>query len=313
MRAGSKTSVVAKGKPSGRAQDDTFSAQLGNRTRRLRARSAMTRKELAKEAKVSERHLANLEGGIGNPSVQILRQVARALNCSVAEMLDDVIDESPDWLLIRDLLRGRSDEQLAEARRALTNHFGLTGNTHRRNDRIALIGLRGAGKSTLGQMLAEELEVPFVQVSREVERLTGCSTEEARALYGPNAYRRYEHRALEEVLARNPNAVIATPGGLVSEPASFNLLLQNCFTIWLKAAPEEHMSRVVAKGEFRRLAGATQAIDNLRLILEERMPFYAKADATCDTTGRSLVESFRQLKALVPRTGKAFVSKRGLK
>lgn len=260
---------------------------------------------------MSERHLANLESGIGNPSVQILRQVARALNCSIAEMLDDDVDESPDWLLIRDLLRGRSDEQLAEARRALTNHFGLTGSTHRRGDRVALIGLRGAGKSTLGRMLAEELAVPFVQVSLEVERLTGCSPEEARALYGPTAYRRYEHRALEEVLARNPSAVIATPGGLVSEPATFNLLLQNCFTIWLKATPEEHMSRVVAQGEFRPLAGIRHNLDNLRLILDERMPFYGKADATCDTSGRSLVDSFRQLKALVPRTGKAAVAKRG--
>jgi XRE family transcriptional regulator, aerobic/anaerobic benzoate catabolism transcriptional regulator len=196
------------------------------------------------------------------------------------------------------LLRGRSIKELADARRALTDHFGLTGSSARRGDRIALIGLRGAGKSTLGRMLAEELRYPFVEVNREVERLAGCSPQEIHGLYGANAYRRYERQALEEVIARNPRAVIATPGGLVSEPTTFNLLLQNCLTIWLKAAPDEHMSRVVAQGDARPMAGNRQAMDDLRLILAERAPFYAKADLTCDTSGKALAESFRQLKAL---------------
>ena len=281
-----------------RKPGDPFLTQLGTRARRLRARSGLTRRQLAKEADVSERHLANLETGTGNPSVQILRQVARALNCSVAELVGDESDESADWLLIRDLLRGRSTKELADARRALTDHFGLTGSSARRGDRIALIGLRGAGKSTLGRMLAEELHYPFVEVNREVERLAGCSPQEIHGLYGASAYRRYERQALEEVIARNPRAVIATPGGLVSEPTTFNLLLQNCLTIWLKAAPEEHMSRVVAQGDARPMAGNRQAMDDLRLILAERAPFYAKADLTCDTSGKSLAESFRQLKAL---------------
>jgi XRE family aerobic/anaerobic benzoate catabolism transcriptional regulator len=258
----------------------------------------LTRRELAKEADVSERHLANLETGVGNPSVQILRQIARALNCSVTELLGDEGDESADWLLIRDLLRSRSPEELAEARRALTDHFGLTGSSGRRQDRIALIGLRGAGKSTLGRMLAEDLRHPFVEVNREVERLAGCSPEEVHALYGASAYRRYERQALEEVIARNPKAIVATPGGLVSEAATFNILLQNCFTIWLKAAPDEHMSRVVAQGDLRPMAGSRQAMEDLRLILEERSPFYAKADLVCDTSGKSLTESFLQLKSL---------------
>jgi XRE family transcriptional regulator, aerobic/anaerobic benzoate catabolism transcriptional regulator len=278
---------------------DPFLGQLGGRTRRLRARSGLTRRELAREAGVSERHLANLEGGVGNPSVQILRQVARALNCSVAELVGDEGDESADWLLIRDLLRGRSAEDLAGARRALTDHFGLTGSASGRNGRIALIGLRGAGKSTLGRMLAEDMRLPFIEINREIERLAGCSPEEIHALYGANAYRRYERQALEEVIARNPQAVVATPGGLVSEPTAFNLLLQNCFTIWLKAAPEEHMSRVVAQGDLRPMAGSRQAMEDLKMILAERAPFYAKADLTCDTTGKPLAKSFRQLKALL--------------
>jgi XRE family aerobic/anaerobic benzoate catabolism transcriptional regulator len=280
---------------------DPFLGRLGERTRRLRARSGLTRRELAREADVSERHLANLEAGAGNPSVQILRQVARALNCSIAELVGDEDDESADGLLIRDLLRGRSAEELAAARRALTDHFGLTGGAGRRNDRIALIGLRGAGKSTLGRMLAEDMKYPFIEVNREVERLAGCSPEEVHALYGASAYRRYERRALEEVIARNARAVIATPGGLVSEAATLNLLLQNCYTIWLKAAPDEHMSRVVAQGDVRPMAGIRQAMDDLRLILAERSPFYAKADMTCDTTGKSLESSFQQLKALTSK------------
>jgi XRE family aerobic/anaerobic benzoate catabolism transcriptional regulator len=291
----------APGGPTGRTGErparptrDEFLMELGMRTRRLRARSGLTRKELAREAQVSERHLANLEAGVGNPSVQILRQVARALNCSAAEMID-LDDESADWLLIRDLLRGRGPEELAAARRALTDHFGLTGSLDSRNTRIALVGLRGAGKSTLGRLLADHLQYPFIEVNREVERLAGVRPEEVHSLYGASAYRRYERRALEEVIARNPRAVIATPGGLVSETATFNLVLQNCVTVWLKAAPEEHMNRVLAQGDTRPMAGIRQAMDDLRLILVERSPFYAKADITCDTSGQSVTDSFRRL------------------
>jgi XRE family aerobic/anaerobic benzoate catabolism transcriptional regulator len=279
---------------------DSFLTGLGNRTRRLRARRGLTRKELAREAKVSERHLANLEMGIGNPSVQILRQVARALDCSAAELID-LDDQAPDVLLIRDMLRGRSDEELAKAREALTDHFGLTGSIESRNSRIALVGLRGAGKSTLGRMLAEALDYPFIEVNREVERAAGCRPEEVHSLYGAAAYRRYERRALQEVIARNPRAVIATPGGLVSETATFNLLLQNCFTVWVKAAPEEHMSRVLAQGDIRPMAGNKQAMDDLRLILAERSPFYAKADAVCDTSGQTLSQSFERLRTTAPK------------
>jgi XRE family transcriptional regulator, aerobic/anaerobic benzoate catabolism transcriptional regulator len=279
---------------------DRFQTELGNRTRRLRARRGLTRKELAREAQVSERHLANLEMGIGNPSVQILRQVAHALDCSAAELID-LDDQAPDMLLIRDLLRGRNEADLAKAREALTNHFGLTGSTESRSSRIALVGLRGAGKSTLGRMLADSLNYPFIEVNREVERAAGCRPEEVHSLYGVNAYRRYERRAVQEVIARNPRAVIATPGGLVSETATFNLLLQNCFTVWLKAAPEEHMSRVLAQGDIRPMAGNKEAMDDLRLILAERSPFYAKADATCDTSGQTLTESFKLLLASAPQ------------
>jgi XRE family transcriptional regulator, aerobic/anaerobic benzoate catabolism transcriptional regulator len=295
-----KSKSVKVARIRGAGQQDSFLAQLGLRTRRLRARRGLTRRELAKEAGVSERHLANLEMGSQNPSIQILRQVAKSLNCSVTELIGDELDESADWLLIRDLLRDRSQAELAKARRVLTDHFGLTGINGHKSERVALVGLRGAGKSTLGRMLAEALNCPFVEVNREVERLAGCSPEEVHALYGASAYRRYERRALEEVIGRHRRAVIATPGGLVSEAATFNLLLQNCFTVWLKAAPDEHMSRVVAQGDTRPMAGIRQAMDDLRLILAERAPFYAKSDVTCDTSGKSLDQSFAQLRAIIP-------------
>ncbi len=276
---------------------DAYIVRLGDRVRRLRARAGLTRKELAREAGVSERHLANLESGIGNPSLLILRQIARAFHCGICDLLDDTAGGSADWPLIRDYLVGRSPEELIRARQALMSLFD--GEAARRRHHIALIGLRGAGKSTLGQMLAEDLQYPFVEVNREVERLAGCPPTEIHALYGAAAYRRYEKQALEDVIRRHPTAVIATPGGLVSEPSTFNILLQNCLTIWLRASPIEHMNRVIAQGDMRPMAGNRQAMDDLELILAERTPFYAKAELSFDTSMRSVEESFQGLRALV--------------
>ena len=213
---------------------------LGERARMLRARRGMTRKAVAQAANVSERHLANLEYGVGNASILVLQQVATALQCSLAELLGDVTTSSPEWLMIRELLERRDDVDLRRARVALSGMFDSPA-AGRRDDRIALVGLRGAGKTTLGPMLADDLGLPFVELSREIERLAGGSLSEIHALYGTSAYRRYERRALEDTIQRFPEAVIATPGGLVSDPATFNLLLANCFTVWLQASPEDHM------------------------------------------------------------------------
>ena len=268
------------------AARDPLQTSLGQRVRRLRARRGITRKVLAQIADVSERHLANLEAGDGNPSILILQQIANALDCPLAELIGDETTESPDGLLIRDLLKGRTPMQLEAARAALNKLFGSPEARDHRLDRIALIGLRGAGKSTLGKGLARHLERPFVDLNREIERLAGCRPDEIHSLYGPAAYRRYERRALEEVLDARPSAVIDTPGGIVTEAATFNLLLSKCYTIWLTASPEEHMNRVIAQGDLRPMAGNKQAMDDLRLILQERTPFYAKADLLFDTSGK---------------------------
>ena len=269
---------------------DPFLAALGERTRALRARRGLTRKGLAKAAEVSERHLANVEMGVGNASVQFLRQLAQALNCSLAELVGDETASSPEWLMIREILRGRSDAELVQARSALASMFGAPASQAARRQRIALIGLRGAGKSTLGRALAEGWKVPFVELNRGIEALAGCTLPEIHSLYGPAAYRRYEKRAMEDTIQRFPRAVIATPGGIVSDPATFNLLLAHCYTVWVRATPEEHMGRVLAQGDTRPMAGNSgnaEAMNDLRRILESRTAFYSKADAVFDTSEMS--------------------------
>jgi XRE family aerobic/anaerobic benzoate catabolism transcriptional regulator len=271
---------------------DPFLAALGERTRALRARRGLTRKGLAKAAEVSERHLANVEMGVGNASIQFLRQVALALNCTLAELVGDETASSPEWLMIREILRGRSDAELAQARGTLAAMFGAPASQAARRQRVALIGLRGAGKSTLGRMLADSWVVPFVELNRQIESVAGCSLSEIHSLYGPQAYRRYEKRALEETIQRFPRAVIATPGGIVSDPATFNLLLAHCYTVWVRATPEEHMGRVLAQGDTRPMSGNSEAMDDLRRILESRAAFYSKADEVFDTSEKTMEDAF---------------------
>jgi len=277
-------------------------AALGERVRNLRARRGLTRKAVALAADVSERHLANLEYGIGNASILVLQQVATALQCSLAELVGDVTTISPEWLLIRELLEDRSEADLRRARIALGELLGTAAGDPARRRRIALVGLRGAGKSTLGQMLADDLEMPFIELSREIEKIAGCSVREIHDLYGTNAYRRYERRALEETVQIYSEVVIATPGGIVSDPATFNQLLAHCTTVWLQAAPEEHMSRVAAQGDTRPMAASKEAMDDLRRILSGRAAFYSKADVSVDTSGQGLANSFDRLRTAVRET-----------
>jgi XRE family aerobic/anaerobic benzoate catabolism transcriptional regulator len=208
---------------------------------------------------------------------------------------------SPEWLLIRDLLLGRDDDALRRARLALTEIYGEAGKPEARVRRIALIGLRGAGKSTLGEMLAGELDVAFVELNREIERLAGYSVAEIHNLYGPTAYRRYERRALEETIRVHRDVVIATPGGIVSDAGTFNLLLSRCFTVWLQAPAEDHMRRVESQGDLRPMSGNPEAMEDLRRILAARAPFYSKADVAFDTGGKPLAEAFADLREALRR------------
>lgn len=283
-------------------EKNPFLVVLGDRVRALRARRGITRRALAANADVSERHLANLEYGVGNASILVLKQVAQALHCSLAEMIGDVTTSTPEWLLIRELLEGRDEATLRRVREAMGPLLGTGGGDTARGSRVALIGLRGAGKSTLGQMLAEDLDFPFVELSREIEKLAGCSISEIQALYGTNAYRRYERRALEETVQIYSEVVIATPGGIVSDPATFNQLLSFCTTVWLQATPEDHMKRVMAQGDLRPMAASNEAMQDLRNILEGRAAFYSKADLQVDTSAAALQPTFLALRRSVRET-----------
>ena len=278
-----------------------FLVALGERVRNLRSRRGMTRKAVAQAAEVSERHLANLEYGTGNASILVLLQVAQALHCDLSELLGDVTTSSPDWLMIRELLEHRSESDLRRARQHLSELFHAPGAADRaRTTRIAVIGLRGAGKSALGQRLAQDLGYAFIELSREIEQFAGCSINEIHNLYGTNAYRRYERRALEEAIQIYPEVVIATPGGLVADAANFNLLLQHCYTIWLQADPGDHMGRVAAQGDMRPMAASAEAMEDLKRILAGRSAFYAKADLRFNTSDYASEEAaFRALRQSV--------------
>ena len=288
--------------PSSEAEaKEPFLAALGERAKALRARRGLTRKALARATGVSERHLANLEYGVGNASILVLLQVAQALQCSLAELIGDFTTQSPEWLMLREALRPCDEATLRRVRVAASDLIGAAPPRHDepplRSSRIALIGLRGAGKSTLGRMLAEDLDFPFVELSREIEKLAGCSISEILGLYGQAAYRRYERRALEEAIEAYPQAVIATAGGLVSDLGSFNILLRRCTTVWLMADAQDHMSRVMAQGDLRPMAASREAMEDLKSILAGRAAFYSKADMRLDTSAQPLIETFEILRA----------------
>jgi XRE family aerobic/anaerobic benzoate catabolism transcriptional regulator len=282
---------------------DPFLVALGARIRSQRARRGITRKALSQMADVSERHLANLEHGVGNASILVLLQVTQALQCTLAELIGDVTTSSPEWLMLRELLENRDEQTLRRVRVAVGEMLGTGGGPGAhggaRSTRIALLGLRGAGKSTLGALLAEDLGFPFIELSREIGQFAGCSSAEIQALYGQNAYRRYERRALEEAIQLHQEAVIAIPGGLVSDPATFNVLLSHCTTVWLSADPQDHMARVIAQGDTRPMAASREAMADLKSILAGRAAFYSKAEFRIDTSAQGQVETFALLRDTV--------------
>jgi XRE family aerobic/anaerobic benzoate catabolism transcriptional regulator len=271
---------------------------VGERVRLGRARRGMSRKVLSQASGVSERYLAELERGAGNASLLVLRQVADALGLEVAQLVGDAPERPIDLALTLHQLERLPPADLAEARRLLAQRFGPA---RAALGRVALVGLRGAGKTTLGQRTAEALGVPFVELDREVERASGMELSEIFATHGQAMYRRLERQCLETVIERFDRVVIATGGSLVTEPATYDLLLSSCFVVWLSATPEEHMGRVLAQGDHRPMAEGPQAMDDLKAILDSRAALYAKADAEVDTSGKTEVDALAALLAAVAR------------
>ena len=284
-------------KPAHADADESFLARLGAKVRDARVRRGLTRKALARESAVSERYLAELEAGRGNISVLLLRQVAGTLGLPLVELLRESDGQALELTLIQEFLQRLPKQRLARVHAQLQRDYG--GNPAGRSERIALIGLRGAGKSTLGEALAAELNAPFIELDREIERETGTGLSEIFLLYGQHGYRRYEQRCLEKILENQARCIIATGGSIVSEPATYDLLRSSCFTVWLKAKPEEHMARVMAQGDTRPMAGNSQAMADLKRILQSRAALYGQADAVVDTAGRSLKQSLKDLKRAI--------------
>jgi XRE family aerobic/anaerobic benzoate catabolism transcriptional regulator len=272
--------------------DADFLRPIGGRVRAARARRGLSRRAAAQAADVSERYLAQLEAGDGNASIVLLRRVATAVGVALPELVG--ADEAPvEQRLLRRFFERLPAHRLEDVIHRLMRDFGQR--EAARRTRIALVGLRGAGKSTLGAALARELRRSFVELDREIEREAALPLSEIFMLYGQAGYRRIERRCLEQILDHGERLVVAVAGGIVSEPETYHLLLANCYTVWIKASPDEHMSRVVAQGDLRPIDGRAAAMDDLRRILAAREPLYGKADAIVDTSGQRFDDSLGKL------------------
>jgi XRE family transcriptional regulator, aerobic/anaerobic benzoate catabolism transcriptional regulator len=276
---------------------DAYLRRLGERVRTLRNQRGMSRKVLAAHARVSERYLAQMEAGKGNCSIVLLRRIARAIGLPVTQLVQDTADPPLDRVLLTQFLERLPASALSEVRSLLLKQFGEASDTRRR--RIALIGLRGGGKSTLGRLLAAQMHVPFIELDREVEKRSGANLSEIFDMFGQETFRRAEREALEAVLAQHPQFVMATSGSIVTEPGTLELLLASCFTIWVRAEPDEHMNRVMAQGDMRPMANSGRAMDDLVSILRSREPLYAKAEAALTTSGKTPEQTMTELMRLV--------------
>jgi XRE family transcriptional regulator, aerobic/anaerobic benzoate catabolism transcriptional regulator len=294
------TEMVSDGHPPVVADSETeYLRRLGDRVREARARRGMTRRILSRDSDVSERYLAQLETGQGNISILLLRQVAQALDLPLYALLQDGAEQSEDLTRTADFLAKLSGDKLQRAREMLLREFSAVDPVARRH-RIAIVGLRGAGKSTLGGMLATQLGVPFIELDRVIEQHSGLGLSVIFDLYGQSGFRRLERECLDQVLQRHPTFVLATGGSLVSEGATYERLLGDCFTVWLHATPEDHMQRVIAQGDTRPMSENREAMSELKNILAVREPLYRRADVTVDTSSHSLSETFASLVRAIP-------------
>jgi XRE family aerobic/anaerobic benzoate catabolism transcriptional regulator len=284
--------------PVGTGHPVAFLAAVGREVRRHRAKRGMTRRQLAEASETSERYLAQIESGVGNPSVSVLRAIALALDLPTSALLPEAGARTAELGTILDLLAQVPERELAPLAKEIAARVVSRAGADRAR-RIALVGLRGAGKSTLGRMLAQHLGWPFIELDRRVEEEYGASIPDLIEMAGTATFRRHERNALERVIAEHDAAIITTAGGIVSNPETYAVLLRRAHTVWIKARPEEHMSRVMAQGDFRPMAQNRQAMADLVAILEARRADYARAEADVDTSGDAVEQSFAKLLRIV--------------
>jgi XRE family transcriptional regulator, aerobic/anaerobic benzoate catabolism transcriptional regulator len=274
---------------------DRAVAEVGARLRSARSKAGLTRKQVATASGASERYLAHLEAGTGNPSVEMLLAIAGALHVAVADLLPQGGERSKERALaaniLRRLPRDRLDAVIDWMQKPAMPSSGKA-------NRIALVGLRGAGKSSLGSALAARLHMPFFEISKEVERTYGGAVSLLIELNGQSALRRYEAEVLEVLCRENAAAIIAAPGGIVADGPLYDTLLASTHTIWLEARPEDHMSRVVAQGDLRPMSGARGAMEDLKSILAARSADYGRADATLDTSKQNFERTVDRLESI---------------
>jgi XRE family aerobic/anaerobic benzoate catabolism transcriptional regulator len=288
-----RTEQRASGVPQ-REDHRAFIAAIGRLVRLSRAKRGMTRRQLAQASGASERYLAQIEGAQGNPSVIILASIARALDVPIIELIPRSNGRTAAMAQVLDVLGRVPVAELPEIADLLERRAGQDAAADR-GRRIALVGLRGAGKSTLGRRLADTLGCPFIELDRLVEQDYGARIPDLIEMGGLATFRRHERVCLERIIDKHAAAVIATAGGIVSNPETYALLLRRTHTVWIKARPEEHMRRVMAQGDFRPMAQNREAMADLVAILDARHADYARAQAELDTSGDSVEQSLTKL------------------
>ena len=293
-----KAATGARSRADAPRADAAFGEAIGRLVRLGRAKRGMTRRQLAQDSGASERYLAQIESGAGNPSVVVLRSIAEALDMPIVDLLPLTRGRPAVFTQIVEMLGRLPPDELPAVAGIIERHVGHAAASDRAQ-RIALVGLRGAGKSTLGRMLADRLGCAFIELDRVIEQEYGASLPMLIEMSGLAAFRRYERISLERVIAENAAAVIATAGGIVSNPETYGLLLRRAHTVWISARPEEHMGRVMQQGDFRPMAKNREAMADLVAILEARRADYARAEATLDTSGAAIEKSFARLNNIV--------------
>ncbi|MGB3243327.1 MAG: helix-turn-helix transcriptional regulator [Sulfitobacter sp.] len=274
-------------------------ARIARRVAQARKQRKLPRRLLSEMSGVSPRYLAQLEAGEGNISVMLLARVADALEIRIDQLLADDVPLDHDVLGVATLYAQAPPAIRAQVRGLLAPQNPAV----LRAGRICLIGLRGAGKSTLGRMAGEMLNIPFVELGKEIEAETDMPLSEVMALYGLEGYRRMEAEALERVSAQYDRVILAVAGGIVVEPATYARLLEQFHSVWIRTSAPEHMQRVRAQGDVRPMQGNPAAMSQLNQLLEARTPLYCQAEAQVDTSNRAERSSLNDLMKIIAHHG----------